>query len=199
MSDEGFLRRWSRRKQSAATPQTPEAAPDAPPEGGTEQPAAATTPPAEEEAIDPATLPPIDSLGADSDYTVFLKKGVPEALRIAALRKAWITDPLIRDFRHPAEYAWDFTTPEFNLRPSDDVAKMLDQVFAPDRAKQTLDPQAARAEPKDEPAPTAAAPEPAPQIPPKLLPEDRRVAAPTSKSAPDRQLSRRRHGGAAPK
>src|SRR6185436_20857559 len=50
---------------------------------------------------------------------------------IAALRKAWMSDPFIRDFRGPAEYALDYTTSEFDLRPTDDVAKMLDRLFPP--------------------------------------------------------------------
>src|SRR6185503_10666490 len=152
MSDEGFLKRWSRKKrteppaaekESAELPpsnpsagsgqalpsQTAEGSPSVPP-----QPAAA--PNEEEEAIDPATLPSIESLGPASDYTVFLKKGVPEALRLAALRKAWMSDPFIRDFRSPAiDYGWDFTTPEYSLRAGDDVGKMLEKIFPPATAE----------------------------------------------------------------
>ena len=38
-------------------------------------------------------LPPIDSLGKDSDFTVFMREGVPEALKQQALRKLWASDP----------------------------------------------------------------------------------------------------------
>ena len=35
----------------------------------------------------------------------------PQALRSAALRKAWTADPLIRDFVNSLDYGWDFNTP----------------------------------------------------------------------------------------
>jgi len=150
MSEGGFLKRWSRRKRSEVV--APERAPaEGLPIAAPEEPGQAVVPPAkqdpaavsgapaakpEDEPVDPATLPPIESLGADSDYRVFLRKGVPEALRAAALRRAWMTDPAIRDFPSPAvDYAWDFNTPEFALRPTDDVEKMLDQIFPPKAAE----------------------------------------------------------------
>jgi hypothetical protein len=43
-----------------------------------------------------------------------------------------MSDPFIRDFRGPAiDYGWDFTTPDYSLRATDNVAKMLDQIFPP--------------------------------------------------------------------
>jgi hypothetical protein len=36
---------------------------------------------------------------------------VPEALKLAALRRMWTLDPAIRDYVGPAEYAWDFNDP----------------------------------------------------------------------------------------
>lgn len=39
-------------------------------------------------------LPPIGSLTKDSDYTVFLRAGVPDELKQAALRKMWRSDPM---------------------------------------------------------------------------------------------------------
>lgn len=109
----GFLSRWSRRKRGEEVPEPtptpvveakPELAPDPVPE-----PVAEAPPP--EPEFDISTLPPIDSLDASSDFTVFLKPGVPQALRTAALRKAWLADPLIRDYMSPLDYAWDFNTP----------------------------------------------------------------------------------------
>lgn len=109
----GFLSRWSRRKRGEEVPE-PESAPpvqaepEAPPEPMLEP--VAEAPPSEPE-FDISTLPPIESLDASSDFTVFLKPGVPQALRTAALRKAWLADPLIRDYMSPLDYAWDFNTP----------------------------------------------------------------------------------------
>ena len=42
-----------------------------------------------------AALPPIDSLGNASDYKPFMQAGVPQALKLQALRRLWATDPLI--------------------------------------------------------------------------------------------------------
>jgi hypothetical protein len=47
----------------------------------------------------PAILPPIEAIDAHTDVTVFLRSGVPDELRRAALRRAWTVDPAIRDFR----------------------------------------------------------------------------------------------------
>jgi hypothetical protein len=62
--------------------------------------------------IDLATLPPIESIGAGSNIGVFLQAGVPTEMTRAALRRAWATDPTIRDFVGLAENAWDFTAPD---------------------------------------------------------------------------------------
>ena len=108
MSDEEFLKRWSRRKQEAKV------VPEAPPE--TALPAAAegvaAVPQATAEAeIDLSKLPPIDSIDAATDITAFLRKNIPGELSRAALRRAWAADPAIRDFVGLAENAWDFTDP----------------------------------------------------------------------------------------
>ena len=66
--EEGFLRRWSRRKQAVQT---------AGPVPVPRQPAPLTD----------ADMPPIESLTEDSDYSLFLSPGVSEELRGAALRR----------------------------------------------------------------------------------------------------------------
>ena len=53
-------------------------------------------------------LPPIGSIGAGSDIRPFLPPGVPAHLTRAALRRAWSTDPAIRDFIGLSENSWDF-------------------------------------------------------------------------------------------
>jgi hypothetical protein len=158
MSDEGFLARWSRRKRAAEAgrpvaeaqdaapaPATPPgatapampahaAAPATVPGDGTPAPPAPAAPPAPDAPVfDPASLPGIDRLTAASDFTAFLRQEVPEALRRAALRKAWSLDPAIRDFVGPADYAWDFNAPDgvpgFALELGGDVKELLAQVF----------------------------------------------------------------------
>lgn len=110
MSDEEFLERWSRRKQEAR------AAADASLPSPPAEPQLAAPPPAEAvdpapEAVDLASLPPIDSIDATTDITAFLRKGIPPELSRAALRRAWSADPAIRDFIGLAENAWDFNDP----------------------------------------------------------------------------------------
>jgi uncharacterized protein DUF3306 len=63
------------------------------------------------EPFDPASLPSIDSIAADTDIVAFLKSGVPTELTRAALRRAWTSDPAIRDFIGIAESQWDFNDP----------------------------------------------------------------------------------------
>jgi Protein of unknown function (DUF3306) len=61
--------------------------------------------------FDPASLPPIDSIAAGTDIRAFLQSGVPATLARAALRRAWVSEPAIRDFIGIAENQWDFTDP----------------------------------------------------------------------------------------
>ena len=46
------------------------------------------------QAADTANLPAVSSLTNTSDYTVFMKDGVPEDVKIEALRKLWRSDPI---------------------------------------------------------------------------------------------------------
>jgi Protein of unknown function (DUF3306) len=64
-----------------------------------------------EEPFDPASLPSIEMITADSDIRGFLQSRVPAALTRAALRQAWASDPAIRDFIGIAENQWDFNAP----------------------------------------------------------------------------------------
>jgi hypothetical protein len=56
----------------------------------------------------PPNLPSIDELTADSDYTVFFGKNVPETLKNAALRKLWRSDPVFNQIDGLDNYAEDF-------------------------------------------------------------------------------------------
>lgn len=99
---DGFLTRWSRRKREAVEEVKPVAAP--PPE-------AVLAPEEAEEDFDLSLLPDIEAITAESDITLFFKKGVPEALKNAALRRIWTADASIRDFVAPADFQWDFNAP----------------------------------------------------------------------------------------
>jgi Protein of unknown function (DUF3306) len=61
--------------------------------------------------FDLTRLPSIDSITASTDIRVFLQSAVPVKLTEAALRRAWVSDPAIREFIGIAENQWDFTNP----------------------------------------------------------------------------------------
>jgi hypothetical protein len=105
MSEDDFLKRWSRRKQEAR--EEGETLPPSPTETAAQP--VPEAPPADE--IDLSKLPPIDSITSATDVTAFLRENIPAELSRAALRRAWAADPAIRDFVGLAENAWDFTDP----------------------------------------------------------------------------------------
>jgi hypothetical protein len=115
MSNEEFFSRWSRRKREAAQSlQNPEQpATSAEPEAPTsaDDTSVASTEAADVEEFDLTSLPPIESITAATDVAAFLRTGVPLELSRAALRRAWESDPAIRDFIGLAENAWDFNDP----------------------------------------------------------------------------------------
>ena len=109
--EEGFLRRWVRRKGAARDAKSqakPSAAPAA--DAGLRSPtrarpeAAPANPSAPNErnvaasndkAFDLAKLPAIESLTANSDFSAFMRPEVPEELRRQALRRLWLADPIL--------------------------------------------------------------------------------------------------------
>jgi Protein of unknown function (DUF3306) len=162
-----FLSRWSRRKRAVAAAEraapkepaaleaVPEETGEPPPVVRAEQPPAPAAP---EPEFDIATLPPIESIEAGTDISGFLRPGVPSALRHAALRRAWTTDPVIRSFKGLAENDWDFTSPDTPgfgpLDPGFDVKTMVARLFgeappsdgeAVPQSQAPVDEQAARA------------------------------------------------------
>lgn len=114
-TDEGFLQRWSRRKAEArsaavAAAEDPGVAaagqPPAPPQ--ISEPA-----PDESAPVAPEDLPDIDSLDASSDFSVFMRPGVPAHLRTQALRKLWRSDPIFSKLDGLLEYGEDYTIPSW--------------------------------------------------------------------------------------
>jgi hypothetical protein len=94
-SEERFLARWSRLKQEQVPAPPAEPQKPAPAAGQGAAPAAEKEKKEPVKPIDPATLPSIDSLTTDSDFSAFLREGVPEDLRRQALRKLWVCDPVV--------------------------------------------------------------------------------------------------------
>jgi hypothetical protein len=133
-----FLSRWSRLKEEARRSER------GPQPDAAEAPAGATPPEADPASVlaepeltpeELAALPQVEEITAASDISGFLRRGVPDALRNAALRRMWTLDPAIRDFVGEArDYAYDWNTPggvpgSGALDPADDVAAMVRGVF----------------------------------------------------------------------
>ncbi|MEQ8707455.1 MAG: DUF3306 domain-containing protein [Rhodospirillales bacterium] len=91
--DKTFLGRWSQRKtvERDRQPEDRQVERERPVRMMTEPDAGPSGDLVEEPAAEP--LPDIESLGKDSDYTGFMKQGVPDHLQKLALRKLWQTDP----------------------------------------------------------------------------------------------------------
>ncbi|MGH6926696.1 MAG: DUF3306 domain-containing protein [Dongiaceae bacterium] len=111
--EEGLLKRWSRRKLEQRDREHQADSPAPGEESGStavtsagETPSADTTPAAADAAPD---LPPIESLTRDSDFTIFMRDGVPDDLRNQALRKLWRSDPVFANLDGMLEYGEDYS------------------------------------------------------------------------------------------
>ena len=145
--DRNFLSRWSRNKREseelppqAAAPVAKDAEPKesaalAAPAGGTKALSTeATRTEAGKPKFDLASLPSIESIGADTDIRQFLRAGVPAELTRAALRRAWSSDPAIRDYIGLSENSWNFNEPGAmygfdHSDPGVDVERLAEEMF----------------------------------------------------------------------
>ena len=158
---------------------------------------------------------------ATTDITGFLRKGVPEQLRNAALRQSWALDPAIRNYVNPAlEYAYDWNTPggvpgSSEIGAGMDVARLVSQIMGTGKSVAgASEPAGDPATKRDDPAQTSepeAGQTPVPDLPTESLrlgEEGISVAqkpgtepAQVSKSGADDVASQqqvRRHGSAKP-
>ncbi len=109
--DAGFVARWSRRKAAARVAQ---------PEQTVDEPSPQAGDPATEEAerqANRAAAEAIDleSLAENPDVTPFLKAGVPDGLRRAALRKLFRSNPVLANVDGLVDYGEDFRNPSMIL------------------------------------------------------------------------------------
>ncbi|HEY5380382.1 MAG TPA: DUF3306 domain-containing protein [Pseudolabrys sp.] len=141
---EKFLERWSRLKREvaddAASAPKPESQESESVSKGKSGEVAAAEPgevkdAAAAEPFDLGSLPSIDLIDANTDIRGFMQAGVPAELKHAALRRAWSTDPQIRDFVGLVENGWDFNDPTamHGFGPIDprDIERLLAQVIGP--------------------------------------------------------------------
>jgi hypothetical protein len=141
---ENFIARWSRRKRAAQDTDAakaevaPAAADQSTQDSGRgasetvkrdeQSPISGAEPP-----LDLSKLPPLESIVADTDIRAFLAPGVPPDLARAALRRAWLADPTIRDFVGLSENAWDFNAPDAvpgfgSLEMTDELRRQITQM-----------------------------------------------------------------------
>jgi hypothetical protein len=112
--EDGFLRRWSRLKRSSPAPEAP-VAEDLP-----------------EEVPPPVETIPVEEIGP------WLKRRVPQAWRVLALRRLWVSDAAIAGFIGPADYQFDWEalggSPGWGpLRAVDDIADLLTRAIGAHR------------------------------------------------------------------
>jgi Protein of unknown function (DUF3306) len=137
--DGGFLSRWARRKQESTTitgDNFSESSPRGDPAGSELNSDAHHRQVQGEVKGGDADLPmpSLDDITPGGDVTAFFAKHVPEALRTAALRKLWVTDPEIRNFIEMADYQWDFNNPDSipgwaSKLENVDVKAMAERIF----------------------------------------------------------------------
>ena len=116
---DNFISRWARLKRQSDIERTIESTridSAMEPRGSTSVPSEATAaqPRSDATAVEPfdlSDLPSIEAISANTDVCGFLQSRVPTELMRAALRKAWTSDPAIRDFIGIAENQWDFNDP----------------------------------------------------------------------------------------
>ena len=210
---DNFLSRWSRRKREAGVQSgreanaplerndrgeavTPPCGDDKSPGTSGSEPPASSVP-----DFDVSSLPPIEAIGADTDISAFMQKGVPSALRHAALRRVWSADPAIRDFMGPNENFWDAAGPDGipgfgDLDPNLDVKRMVSELFG------EIEPAKAKLETSE----FTDASGPSAEMSETPSPSDDRPSQHIENAAPQQQMSEpapakkiaRRHGGAMP-
>ena len=212
---ENFINRWSRRKHEAASEDAQSkkansegAVPSRSDEETKPKPGELEAPVPE---FDISSLPPIESMSAETDITAFMRTGVPETLKHAALRRVWSSDPVIRDFVGLNENFWDAAGPDGipgfgDLDPNLDVRRMVSELFGetPHQDTQPEPPEADRvagssALPTDS-SPEAVNPQQVALAPAANVPQRSENAAPQtepSESASEKKILRR-HGGAMP-
>ena len=110
--EEKFLSRWAKRKADARAgtlaEDEPEAAADVLEEGA-DPPAPADASEDDEPEDHPAAGIDIETLDYNSDFTVFMHEKVPKAIRRRALRKLWLSDPILANVDGLNDYDEDFT------------------------------------------------------------------------------------------
>lgn len=103
---DGFLNRWSTRKQAARVDEVePESDPEA------LAPAEVVDEPerSDAEILEELGLKDPDEMAPGDDFSGFMASGIPDRLRNRALRKLWLTNPVLANLDELIDYGEDFT------------------------------------------------------------------------------------------
>lgn len=141
-SEKSFLRRWSDRKANAAAEAEHHVASE-PAESAAPEPAEAP----EAEPAPVVTEADLENLTYESDYTKFMAKEVPDALRRRALRQLWRSDPVLANLDGLCDYDDDFTDAALAVKVLQTTHRigqgyLSDDEIAANRARGKTDPQA---------------------------------------------------------
>lgn len=109
--EDGFLDRWSRRKlrKPARVEEPPAEPPPESPESSAAPETGETPGKTDREILEELGLPDPDGLKPGDDFSGFMAKAVPRRLRNRALRKLWLTDPVLANLDELVDYGDDFT------------------------------------------------------------------------------------------
>ena len=102
------------------------------------------------EVLSELNLPDPDTLGQGDDFSAFMAKAVPDRLRRRALRRLWVSNPILANLDELVDYGEDFTdaaTVVEHLQTAYQVGKgMLGHLQAQDEAAEADAPPRAAAE-----------------------------------------------------
>jgi hypothetical protein len=155
MQEEGFLRRWARRKTEVQEGRVVAPAPE--PELQLAEPAVPAQAPVQAPAM-PAlpTMEDVAALGADSDFSSFVARGVDQVVRRSALKKLF-ADPHFNVMDKLDVYIDDYTKPspvsEAMLASLSHAKSVFMRAVEGEEDRQPEPAQAATLEPAPEEAP----------------------------------------------
>ena len=98
---------WSRRKQAVEAEKRADL--EAREDGQADEARRALEEKPDEEVLAELDLPDPDSLKQGDDFSAFMAKAVPERLRRRALRRLWLSNPVLANLDELLDYGEDFT------------------------------------------------------------------------------------------
>jgi hypothetical protein len=155
------LARWSRLKREQAerkgSPSLEEAAASAPRPAASD---AGVDAQEESDTVRLEDLPDIETLTYESDFSAFIAKGVPKAIRNQALKKLWRSNPVLANLGGLNDYDLDYRPSEIRAlaaRAGEDLARGTKWQTARDRDRARKPPaqEPSAQEPPAEEPPTA--------------------------------------------